>query len=153
MRNEHILTPQQRSRLELAVAIDQAVGYDALTAKQGDLLREQFSVDGHDSTMSVKSRRAMLNIIASKIEHRKIELLERRFVARQLGYSGLLGSAIGHPSQSIEPMDRPSLLSEPLIARISAQNPHVDRNVILDKSLELDVRWLTEPTVPKHIVR
>lgn len=150
MENEHHLTPLERSRMELGKAIDEAVGYSALTKHEGSMLREQLTVDGHDTTRSGKTRQALLKSLAGKIENRKVELRQRRFVNRQLGYSGLLGLAIGDPAHSVAALDRPSLLNEPAIVNKSAQNPNVDRSVILDKTLEFDVRWLTEPTKLKN---
>ncbi len=149
MQHENNLTPSQRSRIELGAAIDQAVGYDALTKHEGSMLREQLAVDGHDTTRSGRARQELIKSIVRRIEDRKAELLQRTFVNRQLGYSGLLGLAIGDPGQKLVALDRPSLQNEPVIVNIAAQNPRVDRSVILDKRLEFDVRWLTEPTKAK----
>ena len=150
MTSEQPFSPQSRSRLELAQVVDQAVGYESLNKKEGRVLRELFGVDGRDTTITGKVRNELLRSIGNKIEDRKVELLQRRFVNRQLGYSGLLGLAIGDSSNRVPPMGRPALMIQPVVTAISEKNPRVDPSIILDKTLEFDVRWLSEPTVPRR---
>lgn len=149
MSSEQSLTPQRRARLELGEAVDRAVGYDVLEAKEGRVLRELFGVDGRDTEISGKLRQALFRSIASKVEDRKVELLHRRFIHRQLGYSGLLSLAIGDSANRVPQMPRTELMNQPVVTSIAQNNPSVDRNVILDKTLEFDMRWLSEPTVPR----
>lgn len=139
------MPPVQRARHVLGATILIAEGRDKMTKDQARALRQQLVVGESPDWFkgTLVERMYVLSGFNELIADREAEIGRDGRLAAGLGYFGVLGLVVGNIDESRLPMNRTELMGIPQIVRQSERNPGVDRNVILDITVDREVQWLT----------